>query len=129
MPHNNKEYSCSIDLTIDLISGKWSMWVLYVLQNEGTIRFGELRKRVKGITEKMLIQQLKKYESFDIVHRKVYNQVPPKVEYSLTEYGNKLMPIIDLLFQWGDEFMESHEDLVVVKDPIKFKDLVEYSNK
>ncbi|WP_432666747.1 helix-turn-helix domain-containing protein [Wukongibacter baidiensis] len=122
---NDKEYSCSLDFTIDIIRGKWSMWVLYVLRNKGTIRFGELRDKVVGITEKMLIQQLKKFESYDIVRRKVYNQVPPKVEYSLTEHGKSLMPIIDLLFQWGDQFIESHDNLVVVRDPITFKDMNE----
>ncbi|MBU3217382.1 helix-turn-helix transcriptional regulator (plasmid) [Clostridium estertheticum] len=100
----DKLYTCPIDFTIDLISGKWSMWVLWTLQN-GTLRFGELRKKIPSITEKMLIQQLKKFESYNIVSRKMYFQVPPKVEYSLTEYGKSLKPIILLIRQWRNEHL------------------------
>ncbi|MCB2342476.1 winged helix-turn-helix transcriptional regulator [Clostridium estertheticum] len=99
-----KLYTCPIDFTIDLISGKWSMWVLWTLQND-TLRFGELRKKIPSITEKMLIQQLKKFESYNIVSRKMYSQVPPKVEYSLTEYGKSLKPIMLLIRQWGNEHL------------------------
>ena len=99
-----KLYTCPIDFTIDLISGKWSMWILWSLQN-GSLRFGELRKEIPAITEKMLIQQLKKFESYNIVSRKIYSQVPPKVEYSLTEYGKSLKPIMLLIRQWGNEHL------------------------
>lgn len=101
---NEKIYTCPIDFTIDLISGKWSMWILWSLQN-GSLRFGELRREIPGITEKMLIQQLKKFETYNIVERKVYSEVPPKVEYSLTEHGKSLKPIMLLIKQWGDEHL------------------------
>ena len=107
---SKKIYTCPIDFTIDLISGKWSMWILWTLQN-GSLRFGEIRKKIPGITEKMLIQQLKKFESYGIVNRKVYSQVPPKVEYSLTQDGKSLKPIMLLIKEWGDEHLHIQERL------------------
>lgn len=101
---NEKLYTCPIDFTIDLISGKWSMWILWTLQNN-PLRFGEIRDKIPGITEKMLIQELKKFETYNIVTRKVYPEVPPKVEYSLTEHGKSLKPIMLLIKQWGDEHL------------------------
>jgi DNA-binding HxlR family transcriptional regulator len=106
---NKKQYTCPIDFTIDLISGKWSMWILWSLQN-GPLRFGELKKKIPKITEKMLIQQLRKFESYNIVNRKVYSQIPPKVEYSLTEHGESLKPIMILIKQWGDEHLHIQEN-------------------
>ncbi|AKA68881.1 winged helix-turn-helix transcriptional regulator [Clostridium scatologenes] len=99
-----KIYTCPIDFTIDLISGKWSMWILWVLQ-DGPLRFGEIRKKVPNITEKMLIQQLKKFENCNIISRKAYNQIPPKVEYSLTENGKSLKPIMTSIRKWGEEHL------------------------
>lgn len=101
---NEKIYTCPIDFTIDLISGKWSMWILWTLQ-DGPVRFGELRNKIPGITEKMLIQELKKFENYNIVNRKVYPEIPPKVEYSLTEHGRSLKPIMTLIKQWGNEHL------------------------
>lgn len=101
---NKKSYDCPIDFTIDLIGGKWSMWVLWSLQ-DGAMRFGELKRKIPNITEKMLIQQLRKFESYNIVSRKVYSQVPPKVEYSLTEHGKSLKPIMVLIQNWGNEHL------------------------
>lgn len=105
---NENLYTCPIDFTIDLISGKWSMWILWTLQ-DSPLRFGEIRNIIPGITEKMLIQQLKKFENYNIVIRKVYPQVPPKVEYSLTEHGKSLKPIMSLIKQWGDEHLSIQE--------------------
>lgn len=100
----DKSVSCPIDFTIDIIGGKWSIWILWTLQDR-TSRFGELKKSIPGITEKMLIQQLKKFEKYNIISRKVYSQVPPKVEYTLTENGQSLKTIIQLIKQWGDEHL------------------------
>jgi DNA-binding HxlR family transcriptional regulator len=105
---NKKVSTCPINFTIDLISGKWSMWVLWTLQ-DGSLRFGELKRKIPEITEKMLIQQLKKFENHNIVSRKVYSQVPPKVVYSLTEHGRSLKPIMLLIKQWGDEHLYIQE--------------------
>lgn len=106
---DKKKYTCPIDFTIDLISGKWSMWVLWSLQND-PLRFGQLKKSIPGITEKMLIQQLRKFEVHNIVSRKVYSQVPPKVEYSLTEHGKSLKPIMLSIKEWGDGHLHIQGD-------------------
>ena len=99
----NKE-NCPIDFTINLIGGKWSMWILWTLQ-DGPLRFSDLKRSIPGITDKMLIQQLKKFEEFNIVNRKVYTQIPLKVEYTLTEKGQSLRPIMQLIKEWGEQHL------------------------
>ncbi len=99
---NANRENCPIDFTINLIGSKWSMWVLWTLQ-DGPIRFSALKRNIPGITEKMLIQQLKKFEEFHIVNRKIYTQIPPKVEYELTEKGQSLRPIMQLIKEWGEK--------------------------
>ena len=92
---------CAVEATLDLIDGKWKGVILYHLQ-DGTQRFGELRRRMPGITQRMLTKQLRALEEDRLVMRKVYAQVPPKVEYSLTELGRSLQPVIASLKAWGD---------------------------
>ncbi len=99
----NKNYdniNCPVEITLDVIGGKWKVIIIYHLQ-DGIKRFGELKKSVNGITQKMLTQQLRELEADGIINRKVYAQVPPKVEYSLTDYGYTLKPILALMCQWG----------------------------
>ena len=96
-----EKYICPIDFTMSLIGDKWSMWILWSLQ-DGPLRFGELKRIIPGITEKMLTQQLKKFEENKIILRKVYPEVPPKVEYRLTRHGESLRPIITAVKQWGE---------------------------
>lgn len=100
----NHKYNCPIDFTMNLIGDKWSMWILWSLQ-KGPLRFGELKRLIPGVTEKMLTQQLRKFESNHIVFRKVYPEIPPKVEYRLTESGESLKTIIELIKQWGEEHL------------------------
>jgi DNA-binding HxlR family transcriptional regulator len=97
-----KSYQCSFEFTMDVISGKWKGLVLWHL-SQGTLRYGELKKRIDGITQKMLTQTLRELERCSIVHREVYRVVPPKVEYSLTSYGLLLVPLLEQLHQWGEE--------------------------
>jgi DNA-binding HxlR family transcriptional regulator len=92
--------SCPVKLTADVIGGKWKPSILFYLES-GTKRFGELRKRIPGLTKKMLTQHLRDLERDQIVHRKVYAVVPPKVEYSLTRHGQSLKPILKLMSAWG----------------------------
>ncbi|MGY4416924.1 DNA-binding HxlR family transcriptional regulator [Bradyrhizobium sp. LB7.1] len=93
---------CSVEATLDLIDGKWKGVILYHLQ-DGTQRFGELRRRVPGITQRMLTKQLRALEEDKLVIRKVYAEVPPRVEYSLSDLGESLKPVIDILKAWGRE--------------------------
>ena len=86
---------------LGILVGKWKPIILLILLQEGTQRFSELKRRVPGITQKMLTNQLRELEEEDIITRKVYPQVPPKVEYSMTEYGKSLEPILVLCMNWG----------------------------
>lgn len=94
---------CLVVNTLDIIGGKWKVLILYYL-NEETRRFNELQRLLAGITQRMLTLQLRELENDGIVHREVYPQVPPKVEYSLTEFGRTLMPVIEAMHRWGEQY-------------------------
>ena len=95
---------CSVRAALDVIGGKWKPVITWYLL-EGTKRFGELRKCIPDATQKMLTQQLRELERDNIIRRKIYHEVPPKVEYSLTPYGRTLRPITDLMCSWGKTHM------------------------
>ncbi|WP_329084734.1 MULTISPECIES: winged helix-turn-helix transcriptional regulator [unclassified Streptosporangium] len=99
-------YSCGLDAAVDVVGGKWKALILWALHYKA-LRFGELSRSVSGISEKMLIQQLREMESYGLVHREVYHQVPPKVEYSLTEFGHSLNTALIPLGDWGELHMET----------------------
>ncbi|HEV3236154.1 MAG TPA: helix-turn-helix domain-containing protein [Gemmataceae bacterium] len=99
-------FSCPVEATLNVIGGKWKVVILFNLTSKGTLRFAELRRRIPGISERMLTQQLRELERDDIVHREVYAEVPPKVEYSLTEYGMTLRPITEAMCKWGRRHTE-----------------------
>lgn len=105
----NKNYMCTFEITIDLIGGKWKPLIIWHLGNKGILRFNELRKTIPQITQKMLTQQLRELESDELIIRKVYPQVPPKVEYSLTERGESLMPILKMMCTWGEDYYLSQK--------------------
>jgi DNA-binding HxlR family transcriptional regulator len=98
--------SCPVQTAVDIIGGKWKILLIYHLLS-GTKRFGELRRLIPGITQKMLTQQLRELEDEAIVHRRVYPQVPPKVEYSLTALGRSLDPVFTLLCAWGQGYLRT----------------------
>ncbi|MFI6641989.1 winged helix-turn-helix transcriptional regulator [Streptomyces sp. NPDC050504] len=98
-------YSCGLEAAVDVVGGKWKPMILWALHTR-THRFGELRRHVNGISEKVLIQQLRELEADGIVHREVYREVPPRVEYSLTELGQALNTALLPLGEWGDTHME-----------------------
>ncbi len=102
----NRTYSCAVELTLQVIGGKWKPVILYHLSNAGLLRFGELKKTMPNITQKMLTQQLRELERDGLVGRKVYAQVPPKVEYSLTEFGWTIVPVLQSLSEWGRSFKQ-----------------------
>lgn len=104
---DSKTFNCEKELTLAVIGGKWKMLILWHLGKEGTKRFGELKALMPGITQRMLVNQLRELEEDLIVERKVYPVVPPKVEYSLTKQGESLMPILDSMYQWGKNYMEN----------------------
>ncbi|MFC0622635.1 winged helix-turn-helix transcriptional regulator [Kribbella deserti] len=98
-------YFCGIDAAMDVVSGKWKVLILWELQHHGTRRFAELRRGLPGVSEKMLVQHLRELEDDGLVHREVYREVPPKVEYSLTEHGIALNTALAPLGKWGTERM------------------------
>lgn len=102
-----RPYNCHFELTLQIIGGKWKPLVLYHLGKNEVLRFGELKRKIPNITEKMLVQQLRELEADGMVQRKVYQQVPPKVEYSLNEIGKTIIPILDNLQKWGVEYEET----------------------
>ncbi len=91
---------CPIQHSLKFIGGKWRMGIIWSLRS-GCRRFGELKKDVLGITEKMLIQELRHLESLGIVSRQMYYEIPPKVEYSLTSRGKTLVPVVENIVSWG----------------------------
>jgi len=99
--------SCPVTTAIDVIGGKWKVIILYQLRGK-TLRFGELKKVIPKITQKMLTQQLRELERDKLVKRHVYAEVPPKVEYTSTNLAIQLNPALDLLCAWGAVFEEAH---------------------
>ena len=97
-------YSCAVEVTLSVIGGKWKLLIIGQLQR-GVSRFGQLKRAIPGVTQTMLTQQLRELEQDDIVLRKVYPVVPPKVEYSLTPYGRTLRPITELMCAWGKKHL------------------------
>lgn len=100
-----KVFNCEKELTLSIISGKWKMLIMWHLGKEGTKRFGELKSLMPKITHRMLVSQLRELEDDLIVSRVVYPVVPPKVEYSLTERGRSLLPILDSMHEWGKNYL------------------------
>lgn len=89
--------------TMSLIQGKYKMFILYTLMDFGVVRFNEMKRYIRGISFKTLSATLKELEADALVHREEYPQIPPKVEYSLTERGRSLIPILDQMCTWGEE--------------------------
>ena len=97
---------CPVSATLDLIGGKYKALIIWHL-SERTMRFSQLHKMIPGATPKMLTQQLREMEAQKLIHREVYPVVPPKVEYSLTELGMSLMPVLVAMRNWGAEYLHS----------------------
>ena len=108
---SDKYQKCPMYYAMSILEGKWKWIILWKISESKVIRYNKLKDMLQPIAHKTLSQQLKDLESNNIIHREQYNQVPPKVEYSLTEEGKTLIPILSLMYQWGKEHMPSNEAL------------------
>jgi DNA-binding HxlR family transcriptional regulator len=117
---NGKEFHCAMDITMSFIGGKWKTVVLWYLRKDKK-RFGELKKLIPNITEKMLSLQLKDLENDGIVGRKMYAEIPPRVEYFLTDFGKSLIPMLEEIARWGRNLAETKGKMVEVEKKSKAK--------
>lgn len=101
-----EEVRCTLDVTLAIVGGKWKTAILWHLKQK-TMRFSSLQREFPYTTRKMLTKQLRELESDGIVNRKVYPEIPPKVEYSITEKGRTIIPVLDMMHAWGKEFLET----------------------
>ena len=97
---------CPIEVVVNLLGDKWKVLIMRNLLLKGTQRFGELNRGINGVSQKMLTQQLRQLEADGLIGRKIYPEVPPRVEYSLTEFGQTLKPVFDAMHNWGTGYLE-----------------------
>ncbi|MBX3084004.1 MAG: helix-turn-helix transcriptional regulator [Anaerolineae bacterium] len=103
--HGDYVFGCNVEAALEVIGGKWKGVILFHLL-DGTKRFNELRRMVPNVTQRMLTLQLRELENDGVVHREIYQQIPPRVEYSLTEFGRSLEPILLLMRDWGQQYID-----------------------
>lgn len=103
----DKQYNCYFELTLDIVGGKWKPIILYYISINKVARHSELKRFITSINERMLTRQLRELEEDKLINRKVYPVVPPKVEYTLTEHGETLIPILESLVKWGTGYANS----------------------
>lgn len=99
---------CPVEYTVNMVGGKYKLLILHKLSTDGVKRFNELRKQFPNITQRTLTRQLRELESDGLIHRQVYSEIPPKVEYSLSETGKSLHSILYLMEKWGLNHMENN---------------------
>lgn len=104
----NREFNCEKELTLSIINGKWKITMLYYLGKDDILRFSEIKRLFPGITHKVLTSQIRELEEDGIVHREVFPEVPPRVEYRLTDLGKSLLPIIQMMYEWGKQNMKHY---------------------
>lgn len=107
-------HTCGMGVAVEVFEGKWKAFIMWVLA-DGPRRFGETRRLVTGISEKVLTQQLRELEADGVVHREEHDEVPPRVEYSLTEHGRRLYDLLELLDAWGQEHLTARSKSVTDK--------------
>lgn len=113
-----QDFHCPIEATLSVLGGKWTPLVLWELREE-TLRFSALRRRIPDITKKMLSQRLQELADAGVVHREAYAEVPPRVEYSLTPFGQTLRPVLDAMCEWGTEYLSTQKTCPVADGEIR----------
>jgi DNA-binding HxlR family transcriptional regulator len=114
-----RQHACPVETGLELISGKWKPRLLWKFYNQGTLRFGELKRTMPAITAKMLTQQLRELERDGLVLRKIYPEVPPKVEYSLSDFGRTLGPILDLIAHWSTSEQQKISHILIEQEGVQ----------
>lgn len=114
--YKSKFDKCPLTYALNLIGGKWRLPIIWALNKNGTMRYNELKREVSGITNMMLTQTLKELESHDIIEREQFMEVPPRVEYSLTDKGEELIPALKALAGWGSKMKDNE-----IKHTVDFK--------
>lgn len=104
--YKSKLDNCPLTYALNLIGGKWRLPIIWALSKNGTMRYNELKRNIEGITNMMLTQTLKELETYGVIRREQYMEVPPRVEYSLTEHGRNLIPALKALAGWGKEMKD-----------------------
>jgi len=107
--YKNKYDGCPLTYALNLIGGKWKLPIIWALNKNGILRYNELKRNIDGITNMVLTQSLKELESDGIVNRKQYMEIPPRVEYSLTDNGKELIPALKALAHWGEKMRNKDE--------------------
>ncbi|WP_346666659.1 helix-turn-helix domain-containing protein [uncultured Mailhella sp.] len=105
-PTADGERHCPVEATLGMIGGKYKTLILWKLISSGPMRFSELRRAVPAATPKMLTQQLRELEGDGLVHREIFPVIPPRVEYSLTEFGRSIRPVLESMYEWGSRCLE-----------------------
>ena len=118
---NGKTFHCPVEAALDVIGGKWKPLILWALGDD-IMRFGELQKGLPGVNAKMLTKQLRELEEDGVIRRTVYPEVPPRVEYEITEFGRTLIPILQALCNWGAQYLE-------IEDPSAYQCPTKKGNK
>ena len=108
MPKSKIKSKCLADLFVEILGNKWNILIIWNLR-EQTLRFSDLQKKMHGVNSNTLTTHLRELESLNIISRVVFPEVPPRVEYSLTEYGKALFPVFDAIRIWGSEYLESQD--------------------
>lgn len=106
---NGKTYHCPVEAALEVIGGKWKPLILWAL-GDNVLRFGELQKGLPGVNAKMLTKQLRELEVDGVITRTVYPEVPPRVEYAITDFGKTLIPVLQALCNWGAQYLDIDED-------------------
>ena len=111
MPYtkNGKTYHCPVEAALEVIGGKWKPLILWAL-GDNVMRFGELQKGLPGVNAKMLTKQLRELEEDGVISRTIYPEIPPRVEYAITDFGKTLIPILQALCNWGAQYLDIDED-------------------
>ncbi|MGL4740941.1 MAG: winged helix-turn-helix transcriptional regulator [Sarcina sp.] len=113
---SEKIYNCHFELTLDIIGGKWKPIIMYYIGRDKVLRYGELKRLIPNINERMLTRQLRELEEDKLINRVVYKEVPPKVEYSLNEMGKSVIPILNELRAWGFNYNEKNHIAKIAKE-------------